>query len=180
MLKLHNIKDVPTTINNTQANAICERMHQTIGNMLRTLIYQHQPHNQIECEELMETAIASTIFALRSTVHTSLGTTPGIIAFHRDMLLNVPVIADLQAIQEKRQQLVARNNQRQNARRHTHTYNINDLVLLAIPTPKKLQERFQGPYKILQVHNNGTLTIKRDNNISQRINLRRIKPYRQF
>jgi transposase InsO family protein len=36
MLRLHQIKDVPTTVKNPQANAICERMHQTVS-MLPTM-----------------------------------------------------------------------------------------------------------------------------------------------
>ncbi len=40
------IKDVPTTIKKPQANAICERMHQTVGNILRTLLHG-QPPQQI-------------------------------------------------------------------------------------------------------------------------------------
>ena len=34
-----NVKDVPTTSRNPQANSICERMHQTVGNILRTLLH---------------------------------------------------------------------------------------------------------------------------------------------
>ena len=43
LLELCQIKDVPTTSKNPQANAICERMHQTVGNILRTLLYSNLP-----------------------------------------------------------------------------------------------------------------------------------------
>ncbi len=33
------IKDVSMTSKNPQANAICEHMHQTVGNVLRTLLH---------------------------------------------------------------------------------------------------------------------------------------------
>ena len=181
MLHLHNITDVPTTIKNPQANAICERMHQTVENMLRTLLYhQNQPHNPQECQELVETALASACFALRATIHSTLGVTPGSLAFNRDMLLNIPIIADLQDIQKRRQDLINKNTLRQNQKRHAHTYNINDMILVTIPKPTKLQQRFHGPYKILQVHNNGTITIQRQSNTSERINIRRVKPYYSF
>ena len=34
-----DIKDVPTTSRNPASNGICERIHLTVGNVLRTLIY---------------------------------------------------------------------------------------------------------------------------------------------
>ena len=45
LLSRCHINDVATTSRNPQANAICERMHQTIGNVLRTLLYTNPPHN---------------------------------------------------------------------------------------------------------------------------------------
>ncbi len=33
------IKDTPTSSQNPQASAICEWMHQTVGNILQTLLY---------------------------------------------------------------------------------------------------------------------------------------------
>jgi len=41
MLWQNGIQDVPTTTKNPQANAICERMHQTVGNLLRAMTYAH-------------------------------------------------------------------------------------------------------------------------------------------
>ena len=40
-----NVKDVPTTSRNPQANSICERMHQSVGNILRTLLHGDPPKN---------------------------------------------------------------------------------------------------------------------------------------
>ena len=167
MLDKHDIKDVPTTIKNPQSNVICERMHQTVGNMLHTLIYSRPPpHNEEECYDFLDSALASAMFALCATIHTTLGTTPGALAFHHNMLLNVPVIADIHAIQQYCQELTNRNAQRQNMRHIEHEYHNNDLILLAIPDPVKLQQRFEGLFKILQVpvHNNGTVTIQRQFN----------------
>ena len=82
MLARHNIKDIPTTVKNPQANAICERMHQTTEDMLRTYLYQHRPQNFQEFQDLLYSALASAIFGLRSTIHTTLKQTPGALAFN--------------------------------------------------------------------------------------------------
>jgi hypothetical protein len=37
------IKDAPTSSKNPQANTICERMHQPVGNVLRTLLHGEPP-----------------------------------------------------------------------------------------------------------------------------------------
>jgi hypothetical protein len=37
LLQNCHIRDVCTTAKNSQSNAVCERMHQTVGNVLRTL-----------------------------------------------------------------------------------------------------------------------------------------------
>jgi hypothetical protein len=45
LLELFNIKDVCSTSKNPQSNAICERMHQTVGNVLWTLVHANPPQN---------------------------------------------------------------------------------------------------------------------------------------
>jgi hypothetical protein len=177
MLQYFNIHDTPTTVLNPTANAICERMHQTVANSIRTSIYEHHPTSYEEFYDIVETALAAAIYALRTTINISLNTTPGALTFHRDMLLDIPIHADLQRIQQHRQQLVNRNAYRHNLHRHQHTYHINDLVLILQDNPSKLEARYHGPYTILQVHNNGTVTLQRHPNITECINIRRIKPY---
>ena len=45
--------------------------------------------------------------------------------------------------------------------------------------PRKLGHRTAGPYKVLQTHVNGTLTIELKPGISERINIRRVIPYKK-
>ena len=58
------------------------------------------------------------------------------------MILNVPFIADLQSIQDRRQKIVNQNLRRQNIRRFDYDYRVDELVLIRLPNPMKLQERF--------------------------------------
>ena len=37
------LKDRQSTAKNPQSNALCERMHQTVGNVLRVLLYSNPP-----------------------------------------------------------------------------------------------------------------------------------------
>jgi hypothetical protein len=109
LLELFNIKDVCSTSKNPQSNAICERMHQTVGNVLRTLVHAHPPQNMTQARDIIDDALATAMHAMHTTVATTLGSAPGALAFSRDMLLNVPLIADWQAIARVREHHVNEN-----------------------------------------------------------------------
>jgi hypothetical protein len=98
MLERHNIQRRPTTAKNPQANAICERMHQSVGNSLRILRRWNPPAGVNDANQLIDTALANAMYATCASLHSGLQTTPGALSFHRDMVLNIPLVADLNLI----------------------------------------------------------------------------------
>jgi hypothetical protein len=48
--------------------------------------------------DIIDDALATAVHAMQATIATTLGSTPGALAFARDMFLNLPLIADWQAI----------------------------------------------------------------------------------
>ena len=179
MLNRQRIKPHPITSKNPQANAICERMHQAVGNSLRVLSNMNPPAGIANANQLVDTAIANAMYATRATLHSTLQTTPGAMAFGRDMLLDIPVIADLQLIQERRQQLINDRLILANRKRFSYDYAQGEEVLKLIYKPNKLEPRATGPYRITRVHTNGTLTIRLNPHTIERISLRRVKPYKR-
>ena len=177
MLQRNGIRARSTTVKNPQANAICERMHQTVGNTLRTLVTLNPPAGIDTANRLVDTALANCMFATRATVHGSLQTTPGGIAFNRDMILNIPLIADWQLLRDKRQQLIDDRLIRANRKRFSHDYHAGEEVLKLTYQPNKLSPRAEGPYRVHQVHTNGTVTLQKDAHTIERISIRRLKPY---
>ena len=89
------MKARPISAKNPQANAICERMHQSIGNMLRVFNTLNPPTGITNMQQLVDTAITNAVFAARATVHSALQTTPSGLAFGRIMVLDIPLVADL-------------------------------------------------------------------------------------
>ncbi|KAL7463850.1 hypothetical protein ACHAXS_004201 [Conticribra weissflogii] len=81
LLQLLNIKPVPTTNKNPQANAICKQMHQTVATMLKTLLLAPPPQTHCQAKLLVDDALATTMHALQSTIFTTLQATPGGLAF---------------------------------------------------------------------------------------------------
>ena len=74
------------TTRNPQANAILERIHQTIGNMIRT--WQLPTNPSIEEEDPFTGLLTAVGFAARATVHTTTGATPSQLVFGRDAMQN--------------------------------------------------------------------------------------------
>jgi transposase InsO family protein len=82
----YGIKSKPITKRNPQANAIIERVHQTIGNIIRTFQVQD---NYLDEDDPWEGILAATMFAIRATYHTTLQATLSQLVFGRDAILNV-------------------------------------------------------------------------------------------
>lgn len=154
------LKDPQSTAKNPQSNAICERMHQTVGNVLRVLLYSNPPKNMTDAKDIMDDALATAIHDIRTVVATSLGSTPGALAFGRDMLLNVPLVADWKAITRARGQKVNENLRRENAKRRSYDYEQGNKILKLVHTPTKLERRTFGHFAIKRVHVNGNITME--------------------
>jgi hypothetical protein len=73
-------------------------MHQTVTNVLRTLVLTNPPQNITQARDIIDDALATEMHAMQTTVATTLGSTLGAFAFTRNIFLNVLLIADWQAI----------------------------------------------------------------------------------
>ena len=96
--------------------------------------------------------------AMSTTVATTLGSTPGALAFCRDMFLNIPLMADWQAIATCREHHVNENLCRANGS-DQYDYAPSQQVLKKVHDPTKLGVRTTGPYIIYCVHVNGNVSI---------------------
>ena len=94
------------------------------------------------------------------------------------MFLDIPLIADIIAIQRNRQLLVDKRLLRENAKRIRHDYAVGDQVWKRkyLGFSDKLLPSVEGPYEIVRVHTNGTVTIQLSDRVQERINIRRVKP----
>ena len=112
------------------------------------------------------------------------GLSPGALVFSRDMFLLVPFIADIMAIARACKQVqVNESLQKANAKRLSYDYKVGEQVLIKLmdTSPRsKMLDKWEGPYSILTVHCNGTITIQLRQNVEERLNIRRVKPYRSM
>ena len=171
----YGIKKRPITTRNPQANSILERVHQTIGNILRTFQVQN---DELDTEDPWGGILAATMFAVRSTVHSTLNKTPMQLVFGRDAILNIAHTANWTIIKDRKQKQILKNNSRENAKRADHKYNIGDLVIIKNDsTAKYAKQAYSGPFKITSVNNNGTVNIQKGI-INDVYNIRNIHPFK--
>jgi hypothetical protein len=56
-----------------------------------------------DAHALVDAALANTMYATRASFHSGLHTTPGALAFHCNMVMNIPLMSDLTLVQQNRQ-----------------------------------------------------------------------------
>ena len=84
-------------------------MHQTVANILQTLLHSNLPKNLTQKKDVRDNALATAMHVMQTTVVTTIGSTPGPLAFSRDMFLNVPFVPDWQTIAQCREHYVNEN-----------------------------------------------------------------------
>jgi hypothetical protein len=95
----YGIKRKVISMRNPQANAIVERTHQMLGNLIRSFQLQDKPY--YDPDDPWGGILAAVAFALRSTYHMTLQAMPGQLVFGRDMVLNVQHLTDWTAIKAR-------------------------------------------------------------------------------
>ncbi len=171
----YGIKRKPTSVKNPQANAILERIHAVLGNMLRT--FELDMAESVKASHI-DIFLSDAAWAVHSTYHTVLKASPGAAIFGRDTLFDIPFIADWHKIGEHRQQLIDLNNAHENEGRIDYDYKVGQKELVRKEGILRKSESIwhKKPWLITSVHTNGTITVQRGNKL-ERMNIRRVKPF---
>ena len=115
MLESYGIRKVPTTVKNPQANFV-ERVHQTLGNMIRTYGFEGI---YLDNDDPWSGILAECAWAIRSTVNTTIGATPAQVVFGRDMIFDMSFRVKWKRLKGRRQQAAVENNDKENAKAST-------------------------------------------------------------
>jgi hypothetical protein len=105
---------------------------------------------------------------------------PGAAIFGRDMLFDIPFIADWKKIGDYRQRLTDLNTARENKGRIDYDYKVDQKILVRNKDILcKAEFRWQkDPWTIKTVHTNGTITIQRRNK-EERSNIKKVKQFEE-
>ena len=130
----YGIKRKPTSVKNPQANAILERVHQVLMSMLRTA--ELDMADSVAPSDI-DMFLTNASWAIRSTYHTVLKASPGAAIFGRDMLFDIPFLADWNKIGDYRQHQTDLNTQRENKTRVDHDYKVGDSYVKMVSSAKQ-------------------------------------------
>ena len=136
----YGIKRKPTTIKNPQLNAILERVHQVLGQMLCTA--EIDMADSVTLDDV-DVFLDNAAWAIRSTYHTVLKASPGVAIFGRDMLFDIPFKADWNKIGDHRQRQTDLSTAHENKQRVDYDYKIGDKVLVI---QDGILRKAQSPY----------------------------------
>ena len=119
------LKSKPIATRNPQSNAITKRIHQTIGNIIRTFdvsnIVNNNPWSGI---------LVANMIAVRATDHTTLQASPMQLVFGQYAILNIKHVANWEHIRQRKQLRINHNNKWENMRRNNHQYKVGDKILV--------------------------------------------------
>ena len=102
-----NLVTKPTSTRNPQGNSVLERIHQVMGNMIKTI--QVYARDDIDEKYPWSGILSAVMFAIRSTYCTTLEATPMQLVFGRDAILPIFHQADWKYIKDKKQNLINMN-----------------------------------------------------------------------
>jgi hypothetical protein len=167
------------TTRNPQANAIIERVHQVVGQMIDS--WDIKDRTSLDADFGWGPHLSTLRAAMRAAVHTTLRATPSQLVFGRDALLNVSFEADWQYIRERKQKLIVQNNRKENKKRKPHTYSVGDRVMIRLdPSRKHGSPKYSGPHTLTVIKDNGTVTLRKDaprGAVYETWNIRNLEPY---
>ena len=178
LLRRLGIISVLTTVKNPQSNAIVERSHHTIADIIRVMSHVSPPNNNGSAEAMMDNAFASCVHSMRIAVNGTLRTSPGALAFNRDMMVDVPLVHNLMAIRDRRQKLIDENLRRVNAKRINYNFSVGDEVMVDEYDPVKICRRKHGPYRIVRVFTNNCVRVQLSPHVQETFNIRKLSPYK--
>jgi hypothetical protein len=94
------------------------------------------------------------------------------------MIFNIKHTANWEYIRARKQEIIHKNNQRENSKRTPHTYRVGDKVLLRVGTENKYEQPYAGFHTITRVFMNGTVRL-RMGDVTDTVNIRRLQPFKE-
>jgi hypothetical protein len=121
----YGLKHKSTTEKNPQGNSILETIHQVVANMLRSFDLDNQ---ELDEHDPFGEYLALVAWTILCTYHTMLEAMPGQLVYRRDMILDIPYTTSWGKINSRKQELIAKSNERENNKRFNFSHVVGDKV----------------------------------------------------
>ena len=80
-----------------------------MGNILRVMLYINPSNDENDANQIVDNALTTCVYSSKCAVNHTMQTSPGALVFQHDMMKNVPLIANLYSIQQRRHHLIDEN-----------------------------------------------------------------------
>ena len=160
----------PITSRNPQSKAILERVHQTVGNILRTFKVQNMVLTKMysSLHHVCLKGYGTHYYSIHSCSVYIWTRFNKLTSWHR-----------LGIIRKRKQDLINEGNKRENCYWINHTYKQVDKVLLKNAWKTKFnQHAYIGPYVITAIRNNGTVSARKGI-VTDKFNIQNPTPYKE-
>ena len=123
----YGITAKPSTSVNPVSNAVLGRIHQVIGNLVRTFNVQR---TYVDKNDPLTGILAASVFSIHLTTNRQRDYSPGQLIFGRYMILPIKYRAYWEIICQVKQRQTKRDNDRKNRHRVDYDYKVRDEVAL--------------------------------------------------
>ena len=112
---------------NPQVNYMTKRIHLTIADMLRTIVFEGENwFNEFD------TILQTVAWAVISKISTATSHSPGQLVFNPGMIIQTAITVNWEIIKQRKRYLTVIANNRDNKNRIKHTYAVGDLILIIL------------------------------------------------
>ena len=66
-----------------------------MGDIIRVMLYINPPNDENDANQIVDNGLATVVKSSRCAVNHTMQTSPGALVFQHDMIMNVPLIANL-------------------------------------------------------------------------------------
>ena len=156
--ELYRITAQPSTSVNPMYNAVLERIHQVLRNLVNTF---NISQTNIDKNDPWMEILAAAEFAIFPTTNRKNVYSPVQLVLVNDMIFLIKHNVDQKLIRQRKQAQINKDNICENRHRVDHQYKVGDKVILTKHTVYKYETPYTGPFVIAQFFTtNGTVNLQ--------------------
>ena len=171
----YEITSKTSTPGNQMSNTVLERIHQVLGNLVRTF---NISLTYVEKKDPWTDILAVAAFVIFSKTNGQKGYSTSQLIFLCDMILPIKHKVDWEVISKQKETKINKDNIRKKIHRVEHDYKVGDNDKITKHTSKKYETPYTVPFVITQCFINVMVELQYGAT-KIRYNIHRIKPYKQ-
>ena len=152
----YRITAKPSTSENPMYNAVLERIHQVLGNLVWNF---NISQTYVDEDDPWTVILAAVAFVICSTNNRQKGYSPGQLIFSCDIIVLIKQRVDWELIRQQNQMQINKDNIPENIHRVDHDYKVGDNVLITNHTVYIYETTYTCLFVMIKCFTNGTENV---------------------